>query len=376
MCQRVLLIIAIALLLPTRGSGQGQDMVLTVSDGLATAILHFGLAPGATDGLDGALGEMEIPPPPPAGGFDVRFTGAGCGEGMLTDLRNGDTATTGARIHEVTVRAVAGKPVTIGWDLRPDTRADLQDAATGVAMIGTMKDAGTHVLICREQCTRMRLVVHYKPLCVRIRVFLQGPFDAATLRMNTLLRSTGVLGARFGEGRAPFQAVDSITIEIRNAAAAASATVRRHAPAWLCADGMVRRFADTTATEISFDSARTGVYFMVIRHRNHLAVMSGIGLALSATPAEYDFSTGQVRAYGMNPMKGLGPGGGAPFGLYAADGNANGAINAADVNAVWRPQNGNIGCYLGGDFNLNGVVNATDYVVYWRLNNGVIGQVP
>lgn len=375
MCQRVLILV-IALLIPSPGSGQGREMVLTVSEGLATAMLRFGLAPGATDGLDAALGEMEIPPPPPAGGFDARFTGIGYGEGIMTDLRHGDTATTGARIHEMTVRADAGRAITIGWDLRPDVRAELQDAATGVAMIGTMKDAGTCVLICRDVCTRMRLVVHYQPIFVRIRAFLQGPFNAATLRMNTLLRSTRVLAAQFGDGRAPSLAVDSITVEIRNAAASASATVRRYASAWLLADGTVRRFADTAAAELLFDSASAGTYYVVIRHRNHLAVMSGIGLALSASLTEHDFTTGQVRAYGLNPMKGLGPGGGAPFGLFAADGNASGAINAVDMNAVWRPQNGTSSCYLGGDFNLNGFVNATDYVVYWRVNNGVIGQVP
>jgi hypothetical protein len=194
--------------------------------------------------------------------------------------------------------------------------------------------------------------------------------------MHTALQSAGILTTRFGAGNVPVAAVDSVAIEIRNAAAAASATVRRYAPAWILADGTIRDFRDTASTEVMFDSVTAGEYYVVFRHRNHLPIMSAGRIGLTTSSRAYDFTAAQNRAYGSHPMKGLGTGGGAPFGLYAGDGNANGVINAEDVNTVWRVQNGNVCSYLAGDYDLSGAVNATDKVAYWRVNNGTVGQVP
>jgi hypothetical protein len=205
-------------------------------------------------------------------------------------------------------------------------------------------------------------------------MFLEGPFVAGSSSMSTALRTAGILTSRFGAGNVPGAAVDSIGIEIRNTAAASS-PVRRRAPAWLLADGTIRDFADTAAADVMFDSVATGLYYLVVRHRNHLAIMSAARIGLTASPTQYDFSASLTRAFGLHPMKGLGVGGGPPFGLLAGDGNANGAVNAVDVNSVWRPQNGSYG-YLSGDFNLSGTVNATDQIMYWRANNGLMTQVP
>ena len=374
--RRILVMAGLLLLIHGTSCAQVREMILTISDGNAAETLHFGLMPGATDSIDAGLGEMEVPPPPPAGVFDARFVGAAFGEGMTRDLRRGDTGTVGVRVHELCCQAGEGRAITIGWDLPSDVVVVALDAPTGVLVRMTMRGAGTYTILHPELMPRLRMTVHYKPVCLRIKAFLEGPFHRATSAMSVALRSAGILATRFGAGNVPVAAVDSVAIEIRSASSPTSATVRQYAPAWLLADGTVRCFTDTAASEILFDSAGAGAYYIVFRHRNHLAIMSRVRLALSASLTEHDFTTGQAQAFGMNPMKGLGPDGGPPFGLYAADGNASGAINAADRNAVWRLQNGNISCYLGGDFNLNGVVNATDYVAYWRLNNGVVGHVP
>jgi hypothetical protein len=61
--------------------------------------------------------------------------------------------------------------------------------------------------------------------------------------------------------------------------------------------------------------------------------------------------------------------------MFAGNGNGDGSINATDLNAVWRVQNGSINGYYNGDFNLDTYVNATDLNGFWRVNNGTLSQV-
>jgi hypothetical protein len=122
---------------------------------------------------------------------------------------------------------------------------------------------------------------------------------------------------------------------------------------------------------LSFDGLTGASYYIVIRHRNHLAIMSANPVANNANSLTYDFTTGQDKCYGSNAMNNLS----GVYGMIAGDGNGNGSINATDRNSVWRLQNGNVG-YLSGDFNLNGSVSAVDRNNFWRANNGKVSQVP
>jgi hypothetical protein len=205
------------------------------------------------------------------------------------------------------------------------------------------------------------------------KVFLQGPYVAAGDTMSNNLKKNGWLAVHFGSILIPVLAVDSINIELRDSASASLATHRRFAPAWLLTNGSVRGFADTTQTSIAFDSVVAGKYYIVIRHRNHLAIMSAQKDSVDNNPGAvmYDFSTGQAKAYGTNAMKAVG----TRFALFGGNANGDGAINAVDRNSFWRPQNGSFG-YLGADFDLSGLVNAVDQNSYWRVNNGLLTQVP
>lgn len=374
--QRSAVMAGLLVLIHGMSLAQVREMSFAVSDGRVSVILCFGLAPGATDSIDEGFGETEIPPAPPPGVFDARFVCAAFGQGMMRDLRRGDASTAGVRMHEISLQAGDGNPITVGWDLPPDVVVHMRDAGSGTIVRTTMKGAGTYMIVHPEMVSRLTLTVHYKPVRIRIKMFLGGPFIAGTSSMTTTLRSAGILTSRFGTWNVPGAAVDSVAIEIRNATAAASSTVRRYAPAWILADGTIRDFADTAAVDVMFDSVATGPYYLVVRHRNHLAIMSASRIELTTSATEYDFSASPARAFGLNPMKGLGTGGGPPFGLLAGDGNANGVVNAADANSVWRPQNGSINGYFSGDFNLSGTVNATDQIMYWRGNNGMMTQVP
>ncbi len=90
---------------------------LTVTDGVNTTLLDFGLDVSATAGLDSLLfpRETELPPMPPErqGIFEARFTVLGLGS--LSDIK---TKLVGDQINtwDVTVQTgVLGGPITISW---------------------------------------------------------------------------------------------------------------------------------------------------------------------------------------------------------------------------------------------------------------------
>jgi len=67
-------------------SGTGWCVPVKVSSGGKKVNVVFGMHPEGTDGIDASLGEVELPPSPPAGSFDVRWRGKKMG-GSWVDLR-------------------------------------------------------------------------------------------------------------------------------------------------------------------------------------------------------------------------------------------------------------------------------------------------
>ncbi len=75
--------------------------------------LHFGVDPSATSGIDSTLGEIGLPPPPPAGVFDTRFE-LGSYVSSRIDIR---PSTESPRTHTLRWQPNDnGYPVTISWD--------------------------------------------------------------------------------------------------------------------------------------------------------------------------------------------------------------------------------------------------------------------
>jgi hypothetical protein len=209
--------------------------------------------------------------------------------------------------------------------------------------------------------------VHYKPLLLDLKVFLQGPYSAGT--MNIALKTGGYLASHFGTMPIPGWAVDSINLEIRDAAS--SPTIRKFRTAWLMQNGSVRMFNDTMVTHVEFDTATAGSYYIVVRHRNHLAIMSASAQALSASSALYDFTTGLGQCYGGD-AKQLASG---VYGLYAGDATGNGQVQLDDLNDNLRPAIGQSG-YKASDLNLDGQVQNSDMNDYLRPNIGKGTRVP
>ncbi len=122
---------------------------LTGSDGTATISMAVGLDLTATDCIDPALGEAELPPLPPDGVFDIRFKlPASCGSnnGVLLDYRNAPAFPyTGTVQHNLHIqRAVAGTAVDLTYDLVTGATMTVSDQFGGVIYTsGPLTGTGT-----------------------------------------------------------------------------------------------------------------------------------------------------------------------------------------------------------------------------------------
>ena len=112
--------------------------------------------------------------------------------------------------------------------------------------------------------------------------------------------------------------------------------------------------------------------FAVIYHRNHLGIMTSVGMNGFGGTYLYDFTTAVTKAYGTNAQASLN---GGAFGMYSNDANGDGTINADDKTLIWETEAGN-GGYIPSDATLDGQSDNKDKNETWLLNNGQSTQVP
>ena len=168
--------------------------------------------------------------------------------------------------------------------------------------------------------------------------------------------------------------VDWVLIELRDAVSAAQAnsgTIIARQAAFVKTNGNV--VAADGSPVLTFTETVSNNLFVVVHHRNHISVISANPVIESAGVYTYDFSTALGQAYGgANGHKEVVPG---VWGLFAADGNSDGAVNSLDESPVWENEAGEEG-FLNSDYNLDGQSNNIDKDDYWAPNQGKGTQVP
>jgi Glycosyl hydrolases family 31 TIM-barrel domain/Glycosyl hydrolase family 31 C-terminal domain len=213
-------------------------------------------------------------------------------------------------------------------------------------------------------------------LNVNVKVFLQGPYAGGdtmhtTLWQNNLIPKSqpyNILPWNYNGTESvstiPPGAVDWVLVELR------TGTTSFTRAAFIKSDGTL---ADLDGTSpVRFSEISPGTYYIVIKHRNHLAVMSASPVILPNSSA-YDFTTSSDKYYGSTE--------GAVkletnvWGMIAGDANGNGQIQNNDSEDIWKPANG-ISGYKNADYNMNGEVQNNDNENYWKVNNGRGSQVP
>ncbi|MBI5471264.1 MAG: VCBS repeat-containing protein [Ignavibacteriae bacterium] len=164
----------------------------------------------------------------------------------------------------------------------------------------------------------------------------------------------------------PVGVVDWVLLELRTSTDPASYAGSR--AALLITDGHIVDLDGISP--VSFFGVQPGSYHIVLRHRNHLDIMSAAPIALNHASSLFDFSLANSQAYGTSPMIQVGV---DRFALCAGDVNASGVISASDANSVFNALNRT--GYEMGDANLSGIVTASDAnVIFSNVNRS--SQVP
>ena len=245
-------------------------------------------------------------------------------------------------------------------------------------------------------------------LLLSIKVFLQGAYTSGSTMRNDL--RTGVNAASvnmipltqpYASGHGankvyagtehvssfPSTAVDWVLVQLRSTATGATVATRAGI---LLQNGTIIDTAGNFATPLSFPNVASGSYYIVVRHRNHLGVMSATAQALTTSSASYDFTTGNAQAYsgagtdGNNTPMALLSGG--LYGMWGGDANDDGQVyyisSGNDVDAILNNYlfgdaiNGYNNLYEDGDVNMDGQTYyiSTGSDKDWILNIPLLGD--
>lgn len=234
---------------------------------------------------------------------------------------------------------------------------------------------------------------------VNIKVFLQGPFSSGS--MTTALRIGGFIPFNQPYHSSPWNyagteqvasipanIVDWILIELRTGISSSTKIATR--AAFIRADGSVVDIDGVSP--VGFPGIPLGTYYIVVRHRNHLAIMSANPATINGASSLYDFTTSESQAYGTTPMATLS---GGVFGMYAGDVNGNGTLKYSGSGNDSGPIYARIGGasvsatmngYFSEDTNMNGIVKYSGAqndraIIYVNIGGGSVSatistQVP
>jgi hypothetical protein len=173
----------------------------------------------------------------------------------------------------------------------------------------------------------------------------------------------------------PADVVDWVLIDLREttgdaSTATADKSIAKRA-AFILKDGSIKDIDGTSYPE--FSESVTNNLFVVICHRNHLAVISNNPVTISGGIGNYNFTTGEFQALGGSAGHKLLTTG--IWGMMAGDSNGDGIINDIDRLNYWKLDAGGRG-YGSTDFSMDSQIDNLDKNDYWHLNEGSETQVP
>ena len=270
---------------------------------------------------------------------------------------------------------VGGNLIDNGKALNPSYGIKFDQSINEIKRAGGIWDIGAYQYSTSNDTT---VETHRGNVKVNLRVILQGPYNG-TVMLTALSESELIPDSQpynispwnyTGDEKInsiPTTMVDWVLVELRNADDPAQVVSTR--AGLLRSDGSIMEPDGTLG--VTFKNILYGSYYIAIRHRNHLAVMSSSPVLFSPDNDLYDFTTSISKAYGQDGM--MQDTSSGVFMMYSGDGNGNGIIDGDDYDGVWSEDNGNIG-YLNGDFNLDSGVNSKDSREFW--NNGKSTKAP
>ena len=220
---------------------------------------------------------------------------------------------------------------------------------------------------------------------VSLKVYLEGPFNGT--QMQTTLNAEGLIPMTQPYSDYPWDylgdeevlsipginVVDWILVELRDATdapSATSATTIATQAVFVEKDGTVIGINGNDFLEFAVTISNN--LFVVIWHRDHLAILSDYPLIGVSGVYSYDFTTSDLQVYGGDDgYKELAPG---MWGMVGGDANADGTVDDLDNDFEWEDQVGEYG-YKSGDYSLDSQVNNIDKNDIWLPNSGTGTQV-
>jgi len=177
--------------------------------------------------------------------------------------------------------------------------------------------------------------------------------------------STTMLADPANATEMPNSLVDWIQIEVRDANDPTQVIMTRSA--------LVERDGDITAidgsSEVSLPGLAAGNYYVAIRHRNHLGIMTASPVYLDVNAPMLDFTDANFQTWGTNARVNVG----GKMAMIAGDATNDGAITAADRTDVWN--NRNTQSYMAQDCDMSGSTTAADRNITFN-NRNIIEQLP
>ena len=251
------------------------------------------------------------------------------------------------------------------------------DATIGELVTTTISD-GTTTLTQGFQQAEIQLAIQISPI-----VFLQGASTNPNTGEESLMRDDlRIASSVLIPTTSPYDSttcdaavfipsgidaiVDWILIELRDPND--PAIVLATQSALLQRDGDIVATDGTSAVSIEIAS---GDYYVAVKHRNHLGILTASTVTLSKTVTNLDLSTDMSAVTGgALALRDMGNG---IFAMYAGDVNTDGSILNTDVaNAL--SVSGGINVYSGADANMDGNILNTDIALFIQPNAGRIQQ--
>ncbi|MCF8369912.1 MAG: hypothetical protein K9G76_12800 [Bacteroidales bacterium] len=172
----------------------------------------------------------------------------------------------------------------------------------------------------------------------------------------------------------PSGCVDWVLIELRDAASLSSATASSmiaQKPCFLLSNGLVVDLDGVSIPRFCVNPSQG--LFVVVRHRNHLGIMSSGPVAGFSNFYYYNFTLGPDKVAGgsggyVEINNGL-------WGMVSGDINADNLINNLDITNAWRIEAGENG-YFGSDSNMDAQVENKDKNDLLFLNLSKTSGVP
>ncbi|MDP8200980.1 MAG: right-handed parallel beta-helix repeat-containing protein [Candidatus Tenebribacter burtonii] len=211
------------------------------------------------------------------------------------------------------------------------------------------------------------------PAYADFTVFLEGPYTTGGLMVDGMTKP--LTSPYNGETitALPLQnddIIDWVYIELRETETGETV---KECNAFLLPDGSVVDVNGYSSLPFFYTTSKE--YYIVINHRNHLAIMSAGPNVFSDSPMADDIGVINLSVAGSVYLDGVKEMETGVYAMYSGDADNNGEVQNNDKNDYWAVQIGQSG-YLSADFDLNGEVQNNDKNDYWQYNIGYGSAVP